>query len=394
MSTYHGAHEYSTFSSSTIPSKKWNNDYSNKCMKILCFPCRLSSTVFHPFGPFRCIWDLIVMLLLIYTLIEIPFTISFGLKKTIRNIGLCVDIMLFIDIFLNFSTAYFDKWDNLRLVTNRKFIYKKYLRTWFIIDFVTCIPFEFINYNSNITGSKQNVLIYIKILRVCRLLRIVKIFRFLKMVRIYNGFMKQFVIREVLIAMKLIKMICGMLLFAHIAACLWWYVGIHTQPSWVDSWELRTNDHSAFTKYTFSWYWAVVTLFTTGYGDIVPINVTEKWISSVCILIGTCFFAYFVGTLTVLITEGDRIKSYERDKLEEAQSFCERKKLPKELTHAILTHIRYHFSYNYVFDESDVLALLPSYLQHDINVYVSKQFLLQLKIFQNEYINLPEFIIG
>ncbi len=85
-------------------------------------------------------------------------------------------------------------------------------------------------------------------------------------------------------------------------------------------------------------------------GDIVATNAIEQWVCSICILIGTCFFAYFVGTLTVLITEGDKIKSYELEKLEEAQSFCEKKKLPKELTRGILTHIRYHCTYNYVFD--------------------------------------------
>ena len=93
--------------------------------------------------------------------------------------------------------------------------------------------------------------------------------------------------------------------------------------------------------------------------------------SSICILIGTCFFAYFVGTLTVLITEGDKIKSYELEKLEEAQSFCEKKKLPKELTRAILTHIRYHCNYNYVFDESELISSLPPYLQNDIHSFLA-----------------------
>ncbi len=80
--------------------------------------------------------------------------------------------------------------------------------------------------------------------------------------------------------------------------------------------------------------------------------------------------------------------------MEEAQSFCDKKKLPRELTRAILTHVRYHCNYNYVFDENELLNMLPEYLQHDIHAHVGKQFLLQLKIFQNEYIHLPEFIIG
>eukprot|EP01083_Nonionella_stella_P144861 453033_1 len=409
--TYHGLHEYSTFSTSTISASKSGQNYDlcgeshDKGLFHLCccFLCRLSSSlVLHPVGPFRCIWDIIVMILLIYTSIEIPYSISFGTTSTTSYIGLAVDILLFFDIFLNFHTAYFDKYDNLRLVINKRYICKKYFRSWFVIDFITCIPFEFI-FREDIAvahdDDDNNAFVYIKVLRVFRLLRIIKILRFLKMLRIFDAFMKQFIVREVIVVMKLCKVVFGMLMFAHFAACLWWFVGDHTSPSWIDDQELRidgllVSKYDTWERYSFAWYWAVVTLFTTGYGDIVATNMIEQWVSSICILIGTCFFAYFVGTLTVLITEGDKIKSFELEKLEEAQSFCERKKLPKELTRAILTHIRYHCTYNFIFDESELLNILPAYLQHDIHSYISKQFLLKLNIFKNDLIQLPDFIIG
>eukprot|EP01083_Nonionella_stella_P029364 80845_1 len=394
---YHGSHEYSTFSASTIFLASPDHD-KNTFHKCFCFLCQLSkSLILHPVGPFRCIWDMFVMVLLIYTSIEIPFTMSFGQTNTASYVSVSVDCFLLIDIFFNFHTAYFDKYDRLRLVTNKTYIFKKYLRTWFFLDFVTCIPFQLIFDMAQVQGTQKDsttALDYIKILRVFRLLRILKILRFLKMLRIFDTFMRQFVVREVIVVMKILKIIFGMILFAHFAACLWWFVGTATSPSWIDTHKLREGGHSTFTKYSYSWYWAVVTLFTTGYGDIVATNITEQWVCSICILVGTCFFAYFVGTLTVFITEGDKIKSFQSDKLEEAQSFCEKKKLPKELTRAVLTHIRYHCTYNYVFDENELLSLLPAYLQHDIHSYVAKQFLLQLKIFQNEYIHLSNFIIG
>eukprot|EP01083_Nonionella_stella_P078911 216231_1 len=400
-SSYHGSHEYSTFSASTIRSSQPSDDHTNTLCKCICCLCRLSSSlILHPVGPFRCIWDMFVMVLLIYTSIEIPFTMSFGQSPSIAYVGLAVDCFLLIDIFLNFHTAYFDKYDHLRLVTNKKLICKSYFKSWFIIDLVTCIPFQFLfdpahfNGSDHIDSSDDSALEYIKVLRIFRLLRIVKILRFLKMLRIFDTFMRQFVVREMIIIMKMIKIVCGMVLFAHFAACLWWYVGMKTSPSWIDVHGLRKPELHTFTKYSYAWYWAVVTLFTTGYGDIVATNTIEQWVCSVSILVGTCFFAYFVGTLTVYITEGDKVQSFRSDKLEEAQSFCEKKKLPKELTRAVLTHIRYHCTYNYVFDEGELLSLLPAYLQHDIHNYVAKQFLLQLKMFQNEFIHLSDFVIG
>ena len=306
-SSYHGLHEYSTFSASIIRNPLNQHQYQQR---TCCYACCLlyglwNSLILHPVGPFRCIWDLIVMLLLIYTSIEIPYTISFGQSTVIRYIGLCVDGFLLFDIFLNFHTAYFDKYDNLRLVTNKRYICKKYFRTWFFIDIITCIPFEFIftyDEEEEIEQTQTNALKYIKVLRIFRLLRIIKILRFLKMLRIFDAFMKQFIIREIIVFMKLFKIIFGMLMFAHFAACLWFFVGNKTAPSWIDDIGLRdrisAESLTSFEQYSYAWYWAVVTLFTTGYGDIVATNMLEQWVSSIAILIGTCFFAYFVGTLS------------------------------------------------------------------------------------------------
>eukprot|EP01084_Bolivina_argentea_P011041 20633_1 len=331
------------------------------------------------------------MILLLYTSIETPYSVAFGQTSATRYISLCVDVFLICDIFLNYHTAYFDQYDNLQLVTNKKYICKRYLSTWFFIDLITCIPFEIVLVDEDYTADHAHPVKILKGLRYFRFLRIIKILRFFKMIRMFDSFIRQFMIREVIVFVKLFKIIFGMLLFAHFSGCLWWFVGSKTSPSWIDAKGLRGNDkENTFEKYSYAWYWAVVTLFTTGYGDIVATNVYEQWVSSLCILVGTCFYAYFISTLTALITQGDKIKVYEYDKIEEAQSFCERKKLPKELTHAILTHIRYHCRYNYLFDESEILNILPPYLQHDIHTYASKQFLLTSRIFQNEYIYLPE----
>eukprot|EP01084_Bolivina_argentea_P053394 98006_1 len=229
---YHGSrHQYSTFSASTIRRETLFDDYKNKFTKCFCFLCHISaSLILHPVGPFRSVWDMFVMLLLVYTSIEIPYIMSFGQSDLTLYFGLCVDSFLLIDILFNFHTAFFDKYDRLRLVTNKKSICKHYLTTWFLIDFITCIPFELIPAETE-SGFTE----YIKVLRVFRLFRIIKILRFIKMLRIFDSFMKQFVIREVLVFMRLFKIICGMLLSAHFAACLWFYVGMKTSPSWIDA---------------------------------------------------------------------------------------------------------------------------------------------------------------
>eukprot|EP01084_Bolivina_argentea_P154416 269181_1 len=72
--------------------------------------------------------------------------------------------------------------------------------------------------------------------------------------------------------------------------------------------------------------------------------------------------------------------------MEEAQHFCDKKKLPREMARAVLTHTRYHCNYNCILDEQSVLANLPPYLQMDISLYISKTLMLSNIDFFNESI--------
>ena len=235
--------------------------------------------IIHPFSPIRGIWDSIVMVLLIYTCISIPFTIAFEIElkfnSFVGRLSFIIDIMLCIDVILNFRTAYFDGFDRLRLIKNPKKIAKRYLKRWFIIDFISSFPFEFI---SQIEYISSSIPIIVEIFRIMRIFRIVKLLRFFKMLKLFDGFMKRAILRELSLFLRLIKIICLMLLSSHFCACIWYAIGNigHKKgiPNWIDGALIyNSNDvnytPNTWTKYSNSWYWACVTLFTTGYGYII-----------------------------------------------------------------------------------------------------------------------------
>ena len=133
----------------------------------------------------------------------------------------------------------------------------------------------------------------------------------------------------------------------------------------------------------------LLTRFTTGYGDITATNEEEQWTACAVILVGTCFFAYFIGVLTTLLEEGDRVRMYELERVEEAQLFCAHHRLPRQLSRAIVSHIRYYCNYNYVFDHERIMASIPTYLQNHVNHHLS-QSLQGLDMFKH----LPPQVIG
>ena len=56
------------------------------------------------------------------------------------TIDTIVDILFIMDLFVNFITAY--EMRDGTIETRPKVIANRYLRSWFIVDFIACIPVD------------------------------------------------------------------------------------------------------------------------------------------------------------------------------------------------------------------------------------------------------------
>lgn len=71
--------------------------------------------------------------------------------------------------------------------------------------------------------------------------------------------------------------------------------------TWIGT-EVNDFEHkSIWLCYTYSIYWATVTLTTVGYGDLHAVNLGEKIFSIFYMLFNIGLFAYLVGNMTNLI---------------------------------------------------------------------------------------------
>jgi hypothetical protein len=99
---------------------------------------------------FRKWWDIAQVVVLMYVAITVPLRIGFRLENLEPSdfgfwVDLVVDFYFWFDIFLNFRTAYRDDRDTMhRLIVNLKSIRNRYFKGWFLIDFVSCLPLNYI----------------------------------------------------------------------------------------------------------------------------------------------------------------------------------------------------------------------------------------------------------
>jgi len=118
------------------------------------------------------------------------------------------------------------------------------------------------------------------------------------------------------------------LIVIHVVACMWYFIDRLDAPS-VDSWVVRYHqaDSSNVDMYISACYWAITTLATVGYGDILPANTLDRLYCSLVMLLGVVFYSYTIGTVTGLLGDFDRRQTKLHGKLTALQSLAKKYQL-------------------------------------------------------------------
>ncbi len=156
------------------------------------------------------------------------------------------------------------------------------LSSWGIIDLLAILP----TYLSLIFVGYQYLLV-VRILRLLRVFRILKLVRFTKEAMYLIRALKAslFKISIFFMTVIVIVVILGTVMYV-----------------------VEAGQHG-FSSIPQSIYWAIITVTTVGYGDIVPFTILGKFIASVAMIIGYAIIAVPTGIVTVeMAKSGERKK--------------------------------------------------------------------------------------
>lgn len=135
-----------------------------------------------------------------------------------------------------------------------------------------------------------------------RVLRILRLMRFLRLFRLTAYMRSARMVRNVFITRANdLKLSLVMILFLIIiAACLLYFAENSTQPK-------------IFSSIPATIWWAIVTVTSVGYGDMVPVTTTGKILTSIISLTGLAVFALPAGIITAGFLE--EIKKTKKQKV-------------------------------------------------------------------------------
>ncbi|CAG01375.1 unnamed protein product, partial [Tetraodon nigroviridis] len=145
--------------------------------------------IIHPYSDFRFYWDFTMLMFMVANLIIIPVGITFFKDETTTPwiiFNVVSDTFFLMDLVLNFRTGIVFE-DNTEIILDPDKIKKKYLKTWFVVDFVSSIPVDYIflivekGIDSEVykTARALRIVRFTKILSLLRLLRLSRLIRYI-----------------------------------------------------------------------------------------------------------------------------------------------------------------------------------------------------------------------
>ncbi|XP_043089482.1 potassium/sodium hyperpolarization-activated cyclic nucleotide-gated channel 1-like isoform X2 [Puntigrus tetrazona] len=182
--------------------------------------------IIHPYSDFRFYWDFTMLLFMVGNLIIIPVGITFFKDETTTPwiiFNVVSDTFFLMDLVLNFRTGIIIE-DNSDIILDPKTIKKKYLKTWFIVDFVSSIPVDyiFLIVEKGIDSEVYKTARALRIVRFTKILSLLRLLRLSRLIRYIHQWEEIFHMTYDLASavMRIFNLIAMMLLLCHWDGCL------------------------------------------------------------------------------------------------------------------------------------------------------------------------------
>ncbi|KAH8072967.1 cyclic nucleotide-gated ion channel [Aureococcus anophagefferens] len=318
----------------------------------------------------RINWDIFVILCILCYVFVMPLRVAFSTTSAADFlhargrwlwVEFALDVIFIADVCLNFRTSF--RLSSGRVVEDSRLIAERYLKSWFLVDFVSSLPIEVATFvlQSHLTRDTESTLKFVRILRILRYTKIIRVMRLVsKHGRLLNSTLNPGYIQ----LSRLAVIVLGAW---HYVACAYWIVARvegFCDPdvpddlalSLAEGYRLCLDRYRGYRRagfrqqYTQAFFWAVQV--STGIGkDIIPRT-----------------------SLEVAFTTRSR-------KLSAVKSFLVQQNVHKHLQLEIMNYYTYLLSLNT--RDSQALSDLPVTLRIKLELSLKQESVDQVPLFHN-----------
>ena len=147
--------------------------------------------------------------------------------------------------------------------------------------------------------------------------------------------------------------------------------------------EPTATSADAITNFNKALYWAVTTLTTIGYGDIVPTSNVSRLFTMFVQVSGVAFYGFIITQVSKALLDSNIRKARVNEKMEALRALFVHYEVPVKLQKEV-SHYYQHLLENKADEEEEkILSELPSGLQHEVRVYMNLKPLNRVALFKD-----------
>lgn len=330
----------------------------------------------------KIFWDVFVGVATVASVVLVPLDMGLELKHGAWAVIDHIFTACFVaDMLVNFRTAFLN--ENGVYDTIPQHIACHYTKGWFFVDFFSTFPFEIL-----FQGTPAA-----RLTKMIRLFRVLKLFRLLKLKRLS---LPEIVQELDITVQKGVKLFFTLFFIAHFFGCFWNYISIagparEDSRTWWGADGLESDDRLA--RYVGGVYWAITTMTTVGYGDILPQNDLEKLYATVIMLMGATVFGYIVGSVSTLASDPQSVYAQTNLRLTQISNYLKEQSVDKDVRSRVRRAMCYVFQRRTPFKESKLLSILPQALRQEIIIKSNQDIIGVVPFFRHQSDSTVAFLL-
>ncbi|XP_058475408.1 potassium/sodium hyperpolarization-activated cyclic nucleotide-gated channel 2-like [Solea solea] len=347
--------------------------------------------IIHPYSDFRFYWDLVMLLLMMSNLVMLPWGITFFEDQNTTpwiTFNVISDTLFLMDLIFNFRTGILG--EDSHVILDPKEIRSHYLRTWFVVDFVSSIPVDYIFRIIDLESRHETSDVYrtaraFRIVRFTKILSLLRLLRLSRLIRYIHQWEEIFHMTYDLASavVRIVNLIGMMLLLCHWDGCLTFMVPM-LQDFPADCWVSKNNMVNAtwHLQYSYALFMAMSHMLCIGYGAHPPEGMTDVWLTMISMVVGATCYAMFLGHATNLVQSLDASHRQYQEKYKQVEQYMSFHKLPADVRQRIHEYYEQRFQ-GKMFDEDSIFGELSDPLKEEIVSFNCRGLVANMPLFAN-----------